>query len=55
MPAAQGDWDEEQVCPPLFGFVSPTDADQLDSIADDILGTEGSDEDLPPARYPCRS
>lgn len=45
----QGDWEEEQVCPPLFGFASPIDGDELESIADDVLGT---DDDPRPSR--CR-
>lgn len=36
------------MCPPLFGFASPSDADQLDNIADDVLGAQ---EDLRLARY----
>ncbi len=48
----QGDWEEEQVCPPLFGFASPIDADELENIADEVLGTQGPDDDPRPPR--CR-
>ncbi len=34
------------MCPPLFGFASPVDADELESIADDVLGTD--DDPRPP-------
>ena len=51
----QGEETEEQVCPPLFGFASSDDAEQLDIIADEVLGP-GEDAATPVARSaspPC--
>lgn len=34
----QGEGEEEQVCPPLFGFASLSTAGMLDSITTEVLG-----------------
>lgn len=47
----QGDCSEEHVCLPLFCFRSKEDADKLEIIADEVLGTE---EEGPPSRWDHR-
>ena len=43
----QGECSEEHVCLPLFAFARKEDADKLEAIADEVLGTE---EEGPPSR-----
>ena len=43
----QGECSEEHVCLPLFAFASKEDADKLETIADEVLGTE---DESPPSR-----
>ncbi|CAK0744637.1 hypothetical protein CVIRNUC_001563 [Coccomyxa viridis] len=43
----EGECSEEHVCLPLFAFASKEDADRLEAIADEVLGTE---EEGPPPR-----
>lgn len=45
--ALQGECSEEHVCLPLFAFARKEDADKLEAIADEVLGTE---EEGPPSR-----
>ena len=45
--SVQGECSEEHVCLPLFAFASKEDADRLEAIADEVLGTE---EEGPPPR-----
>ena len=47
-PLLQGECSEEHVCLPLFAFASKEDADKLETIADEVLGTE---DESPPSRY----
>ena len=48
MLSVQGECSEEHVCLPLFAFASKKDADKLEAIADEVLGTE---EEGPPPRW----
>ena len=48
MLSVQGECSEEHVCLPLFAFACKEDADRLEAIADEVLGTE---EEGPPPRW----